>query len=172
MATIEQIREENNDEKTKDNSIVINFNFDDKDINKEIDEYSYNYNLKHKQDNSGDLSTNDLYKIEKDVIELSEVFNTVQEMVLEQKECIDTIQNNIDVTSEYVIIAQDDLDEIEKIKKGIENKKTILYSFGAIVIAIPISVLAGPGAGVSFAILGVMGIKGYSFFKKNTTIQN
>jgi len=167
MATIEQIRQTIKDDNSKDN--IINLDYNKKDIDIEIDKYNSNINLINKDegnDQINNISIEDLNKIEKDVIELAEVFSTVQEIVSDQKYSINNIENNIDVTSEYVIIAQDDLDEIEKNKKSIENKKTILYSVGAIVIAIPISVLAGPGAGVSFAILGVMGIKGYSFFKK------
>ena len=177
MQTIDQISSSNNqDVVNKNKGIVIHFEYDEKDIEREIDEYSEKYNLKHCDktndtefdDSINQYSEKDIEKIEKDVVELVEVFTTVQDMVVQQKDAINTIDINIDNTSEYVIIAQDDLDEIEKIRKGIITKKTIIYSVGVLAISIPISVLAGPFIGVTFAVLGVGSIKGYSVFNKNT----
>jgi t-SNARE complex subunit (syntaxin) len=105
-------------------------------------------------------------KIEKEVIELVEIFNTVQDLVVNQKGIINVIEDSIDNAHEYVVITQDDLDEIEKIKKNMANKKTIMYSVGVIMMSIPITALAGPFVGISFAVLGVGGIKGYSSYKK------
>lgn len=176
MQTIDQISSNNNqDIVNKNKGIVIHFDYDEKDIELEIDKYSEKYNLKHcdkPNENEIELSINkysekDIEKIEKDVVELAEVFTTVQDMVVQQKDVINTIEINIDNTSEYVIIAQDDLDEIEKIRQGVINKKTIIYSVGVLAISIPISVLAGPFVGISFAVLGVTSIKGYSVFNKN-----
>jgi len=115
--------------------------------------------------NNIDYNEEDL-KIEKEVIELVEIFNTVQDLVVNQKGIINVIEDSIDNAHEYVVITQTDLDEIEKIKKNMANKKTIMYSVGVIMISIPISVLAGPFAGISFAVLGVGGIKGYSVYRK------
>jgi hypothetical protein len=174
MQTIDQIRLSNNhDSVDKTKSIVIHFDYDKKDIEKEIDKYSEKYNLKHcdkisdiRCDGSiNEISEKDIEKIEKDVVELAEVFTTVQNMVVQQKDAINTIDINIDNTSEYVIIAQDDLDEIEKIKKANITKKTIIYSVGVLAISIPISILGGPISGISFAILGISSVKGYSIFK-------
>ena len=155
--------------------IIIHLNYDEKDIVNDIEKCSEKYNLKsiqntmvkHNDIGSQQYSEKDIEKIEKDVVELVEVFNTVQDMVSQQKDNIDTIATCIDNTSEYIVIAQDDLDEIEKINKGINNKKTIIYSVGVIIISIPISVLAGPIMGVAFAALGVGGLKGYSIYNKN-----
>ena len=105
-------------------------------------------------------------KIEKEVIELVEIFNTVQDLVVNQKGIINVIEDSIDNVNEYAVITQNDLDEIEKIKNNMANKKTIIYSVGVIMISIPISFLAGPFLGVTFAVLGVGGIKGYSSYRK------
>ena len=126
-----------------------------------------NTDVNHNQHiiNNIDYNEEDL-KIEKEVIELVEIFNTVQDLVVNQKGIINVIEDSIDNAHEYVVITQNDLDEIEKIKKNMANKKTIMYSVGVIVISIPISVLAGPFVGISFAVLGVGGIKGYSVYRK------
>ena len=105
-------------------------------------------------------------KIEKEVIELVEIFNTVQDLVVNQKGIINVIEDSIDNVNESAVITQNDLDEIEKIKNNMANKKTIIYSVGVIMISIPISFLAGPFLGVTFAVLGVGGIKGYSSYRK------
>ena len=66
-------------------------------------------------------------KIEKEVIELVEIFNTVQDLVVNQKGIINVIEDSIDNVNEYAVITQNDLDEIEKIKNNMANKKTIIY---------------------------------------------
>ena len=171
MQTIEKISRHDPIKK----EIIINFEYNEKDIENDIKKYSDNYNLIQK-DNNEDIEydtrsvhcrSNDIEKIEKDVVELVEVFNTVQNMVAQQKDTINTIESNIDSASEYVVIAQDDLDEIQKIQEKIINKKTLMYSLGIICISIPIGALVGPIAGVSFVALGVSGLKGYSMYNKN-----
>ena len=141
----------------------IDFNND----NHSEDTVLSNTDVNHNQHiiNNIDYNEEDL-KIEKEVIELVEIFNTVQDLVVNQKGIINVIEDSIDNAHEYVVITQNDLDEIEKIKKNMANKKTIMYSVGVIVISIPISVLAGPFVGISFAVLGVGGIKGYSVYRK------
>jgi t-SNARE complex subunit (syntaxin) len=142
---VNNIDDNNNHTKTDNTSILKNY-----------DDIKLNMDYKE-EDNE---------KLEKEVIELVEIFNTVQDLVVNQKGIINVIENNIDNANEYVVITQNDLDEIEKIKKNNANKKTIIYSFGVIMISIPISVLAGPILGVTFAVLGVGGIKGYSSYIK------
>ena len=159
---------------TNKKEIVIHFDYNKIDIESDIEKLSDKYSLKYIHDTNpkdSDMSSHpysekDIEKIEKDVVELVDVFNTVKDMVTQQKDNINTIETCIDNTSEYVVIAQDDLDEIEKINKDIKNKKTIIYSVGVIIISIPIGVLAGPFMGVSFAVLGVSGLKGYSILNK------
>jgi t-SNARE complex subunit (syntaxin) len=171
MQNIDKISQSENSKK----GIVIHFDYNEKEIENEIEKYSDKTNLKYADTSnekecdiqSNECSEKDIEKIEKDVIELVEVFNTVHDMVVQQKDGINIIENNIDNTSEYIIIAQDDLDEIEKIKKDMSNKKRIMYSIGVIMISIPIGVLAGPFMGVTFAALGVGGLKGYSIYNKN-----
>lgn len=159
---------------TNKKEIVIHFDYNENDIDNDIKKYSDKCILKQ-YDNSeakecDTLSVHytekDIEKIEKDVVELVEVFNTVQDMVVQQSENINTIENSIDTTSEYIVIAQDDLDEIERINQRIANKKKLMYSLGVIFISIPIGALAGPIAGISFAAIGVGGLKGYSIYKK------
>ena len=123
-------------------------------------------NIDYKEDDEKIDYKEDDKKIEKEVIELVDIFNTVQDLVVNQKGIINVIEDSIDNAHEYVVITQDDLDEIEKIKKNMANKKTIMYSVGVIMMSIPITALAGPFVGISFAVLGVGGIKGYSAYKK------
>jgi len=151
------------DIKNTSDEIKINADYKDKDYNKEDNNQGDSNQENSNQEN---YNQEDIAKIEKDVIELVEVFNTVQDLVIQQADTINIIEDNIDNANEYVVITHNDLDEIEKIKKKMANKKTIIYSVGVLMISIPISVLAGPFAGISFAVLGVGSIKGYSSYTK------
>ena len=162
MQNIDKISQSDTNKK----EIVIHFDYNANDIENDIKKYSDNSQGKECDTLSVHYTEKDIEKIEKDVVELVEVFNTVQDMVVQQTENINTIENSIDTTSEYIVIAQDDLDEIERINQRIINKKKLMYSLGVIIISIPIGALAGPIAGISFAAIGVGGLKGYSIFKK------
>lgn len=117
------------------------------------------------EEDSKQYDEKDLKKIEKDVIELSEVFTIVQDMVEHQKNDIDNIETSIDKTSEYVILSQNDLDDIKKSNLELESKKNMIYSCSIIVISIPITIMSGPITGMCFAIFGISSVKAYSILK-------
>lgn len=85
----------------------------------------------------------DIKQIEKDIIEINEIFKDLNYFVCDQQKELDLIDNNITTTKEKVQEAEKELKTAEKYQKKNYKLKTILLAGVITTITVPLSFVIG-----------------------------
>ena len=100
----------------------------------------------------------ELEKVGKEIKDLQEVFENVNEMMIEQKNIIESLEDNIDKTLEIVKDGSKELEIADELDKQIVVKKGIISGLGLVAINVPMSMLIGIQISLPITIVGLVGI--------------
>ena len=100
----------------------------------------------------------ELEKVGNEIKDLQEVFENVNEMMIEQKNIIESLEDNIDKTLEIVKEGSKELEIADELDKQIVVKKGIISGLGLVAINVPVSMLLGIQISLPITIVGLVGI--------------
>jgi len=98
--------------------------------------------------------TQDLNQLNKDVIELNEIFTMVNDMVIEQSASICNLQEAIVDANEQHELSQVELKQATDLQKKIDKKKTLLTGVGIVATSVALSTIVGFGISIPITLGG------------------
>ena len=99
-------------------------------------------------------SNKELEKLGKDVIELNETFQIVNELIAVQGHRIESLEDGIDDTLDNMEESNNELVSAENLQTAANKKKVIITGVGLIAVSIPLGSVVGYGIGIPVVIAG------------------
>ena len=117
-------------------------------------------------------SNKELAELGKEVIELNETFQIVNELIAVQGNRIESLEDSIDDTLDNIEESNNELVSAETLQTAANKKRVIITGVGLIAVSIPFGSLVGYGIGIPVVFVGygcykLIGI-GRKLFKDKT----